>query len=36
MQSWLLPLMPVLSLFAQLGLFFAAGFALLFGVLGVR
>lgn len=36
MQSWMLPLLPVMSLLAQLGLFFIAAFALLFGVLGVH
>jgi len=36
MQTRFFPLFPVLSLVAQLGVFFAAAFALLFGVLGVR
>ena len=36
MQTWLFPVLPVLSLLAQLGLFFVAAFALLFGILGVH
>jgi hypothetical protein len=36
MQTWILTLLPVLSLLAQLGLFFAVALAMLFAVLGVH